>query len=118
MTSATLRERSPLPISVTDRPPMLVALSRVEAPLAQGIEHRPPEPGAQVRILQGAPDDQRIGSSCAWSGVVGSRRGWWRWGAGSGLQACVAAEFLPGGDFCADAVEMVEDGVHGVISEG
>ena len=25
------------------------------APVAQGIEHRPPEPGAQVRILPGAP---------------------------------------------------------------
>jgi hypothetical protein len=24
------------------------------APVAQGIEHRPPEPGAQVRILPGA----------------------------------------------------------------
>lgn len=26
------------------------------APIAQGIEHRSPEPGAQVRILLGAPD--------------------------------------------------------------
>lgn len=25
------------------------------APIAQGIEHRSPEPGAQVRILLGAP---------------------------------------------------------------
>ena len=25
------------------------------APVAQGIEHRPPEPGAQVRFLPGAP---------------------------------------------------------------
>ena len=25
------------------------------APVAQGIEHRPPEAGAQVRILSGAP---------------------------------------------------------------
>jgi len=25
------------------------------APVAQGIEHRPPEPGAEVRILPGAP---------------------------------------------------------------
>ncbi len=27
----------------------------VSALVAQGIEHRPPEPGAQVRILPGAP---------------------------------------------------------------
>ncbi len=29
-------------------------LSPVAAPVAQGIEHRPPEAGAQVRILPGA----------------------------------------------------------------
>ena len=28
------------------------------APVAQGIEHRPPEPGAQVRILPGAPKER------------------------------------------------------------
>src|SRR5690606_32301504 len=33
---------------------ILVVLVLGRAPLAQGIEHRPPEPGAQVRILQGA----------------------------------------------------------------
>lgn len=27
----------------------------IRAPIAQGIEHRPPEPGAEVRILLGAP---------------------------------------------------------------
>src|ERR1700761_1593251 len=32
----------------------LVAFLRC-APIAQGIEHRPPEPGAKVRILLGAP---------------------------------------------------------------
>ena len=30
------------------------SLSHVEAPVAQGIEHRPPEAGAEVRILAGA----------------------------------------------------------------
>ena len=30
------------------------SLSDVEAPVAQGIEHRPPEAGAEVRILAGA----------------------------------------------------------------
>ena len=30
-------------------------LPRSRAPVAQGIEHRPPEAGAQVRILPGAP---------------------------------------------------------------
>jgi hypothetical protein len=30
-------------------------LLRSRAPVAQGIEHRPPEAGAQVRILPGAP---------------------------------------------------------------
>ena len=30
------------------------------APVAQGIEHRPPEPGAQVRILSGAPGMERL----------------------------------------------------------
>ena len=36
---------------------MLPAASLVGslAPVAQGIEHRPPEAGAQVRILPGAP---------------------------------------------------------------
>lgn len=27
----------------------------IHAPIAQGIEHRSPEPGAKVRILLGAP---------------------------------------------------------------
>ena len=30
------------------------------APIAQGIEHRSPEPGAQVRILLGAPNPKRL----------------------------------------------------------
>ena len=30
--------------------------SDASAPVAQGIEHRPPEAGAEVRILAGAPD--------------------------------------------------------------
>ena len=35
-----------------------------QAPVAQGIEHRPPEAGAQVRILPGAPPaDQRLSLS-------------------------------------------------------
>ena len=40
------------------------------APVAQGIERRPPEPGAQVRILPGAPDgpydadDERSARRC------------------------------------------------------
>jgi hypothetical protein len=33
--------------------------TRVQAPIAQGIEQRPPEPCAQVRILLGAPTDHR-----------------------------------------------------------
>lgn len=32
-----------------------VRLSADQAPVAQGIEHSPPEAGAQVRILSGAP---------------------------------------------------------------
>src|SRR5262245_49362190 len=36
-----------------------------QAPVAQGIEHRPPEPGAQVRILPGAPNvSMRNGQNC------------------------------------------------------
>src|SRR5690606_34047028 len=37
----------------------LLQLRPRSAPLAQGIEQRPPEPCAQVRILQGAPGTQR-----------------------------------------------------------
>src|SRR5699024_2161744 len=33
------------------------------APVAQGIEHRPPEAGAQVRILPGAPREKACDSS-------------------------------------------------------
>src|SRR5689334_2596573 len=33
----------------------LLASAPSPAPVAQGIEHRPPEAGAQVRILPGAP---------------------------------------------------------------
>src|SRR6202161_3366373 len=33
----------------------LILFLRPGAPVAQGIEHRPPEAGAQVRILPGAP---------------------------------------------------------------
>ena len=31
------------------------AFDTFAAPIAQRIEHRPPEPGAQVRVLVGAP---------------------------------------------------------------
>ena len=48
---ATLCARNgPVP---TDAPG-LVPFRGHQAPIAQGIEHRPPEPGAQVRILLGA----------------------------------------------------------------
>lgn len=36
-------------------PGRLLCFVRPKAPVAQGIEHRPPEAGAQVRILPGAP---------------------------------------------------------------
>src|SRR5918912_189693 len=45
-------------------PPRTDTLVPARAPVAQGIEHRPPEAGAQVRILPGAPCD-----------VVGHRHG-------------------------------------------
>ena len=38
----------------TDDAPGLVILLRPEAPVAQGIEQRPPEPCAHVRIVSGA----------------------------------------------------------------
>ena len=32
-----------------------------EVPVAQWIEHRSPEPGAQVRFLSGTPSEPRLG---------------------------------------------------------
>src|SRR5699024_5036736 len=40
-------------------PDPLLQLFWQPAPLAQGTEHRPPEPGAEVRVLQGAPSNFR-----------------------------------------------------------
>ena len=35
--------------------PVIITDVLLIAPIAQRIEHRPPEPGAQVRVLLGAP---------------------------------------------------------------
>ena len=39
-------------------------LGKKSAPVAQGIEHRPPEAGAQVRILPGAQSGSEITLRC------------------------------------------------------
>ena len=57
---------------------LTTASHHLPAPVAQGIEHRPPEAGAQVRILPGAPcvravDRRRDHSSEAGLGDDSSR---------------------------------------------
>ena len=42
----------------------LFEVCNVYAPVAQGIERRSPEPGAQVRILLGAPSKQAVSQQC------------------------------------------------------
>src|SRR5579875_2822054 len=42
------------------------SIGRLGAPVAQWIEHRPPEPGAQVRVLPGAPDRARARTFATW----------------------------------------------------
>ena len=41
------------------------------APVAQGIERRPPEPGAQVRFLPGAPMQTLSLPTISWEGFFG-----------------------------------------------
>lgn len=48
-------QRPVKPVSVSVTPPPTVWWPDIHAPVAQWIEHRPPEPGAQVRILSGVP---------------------------------------------------------------
>ena len=38
----------------------MVYFNGIQAPIAQGIERRSPEPGAQVRILLGAPNKRLL----------------------------------------------------------
>src|SRR5947209_2162568 len=58
--------------------------------VAQGIEHRPPEPGAQVRILPRAREPERG------AGVDSGRGGRvWRLGATGSLVLPVVAVVLP-----------------------
>ena len=66
----------------------------MNAPVAQGIEHRPPEPGAQVRFLPGAPMIIRAcGSVLFLHGRKMILTGWkvvgGNLGESGGIQACL-----------------------------